>query len=284
MLLAIVQINLADATWISIGPAQAFEMHGAVQTFCESRGLRVSFWWSKAESTWMLFDLGRWDELLAMMDQVTAASNDIGMQAVELGLPYQALVVMRRGNSQTAAGIVGEALPKARSGRDMQVLVPSLSVAALAEAALGDMDTALGFVRELIDASRGGSDRHRSVFLPELTRLCISAGALDLARELSDGLTVELGRMGCTRAGAAAELEEAEGRTSEALALHLESARRWRAFGGAPGLADALLGAGRCQISLGDSGTVASLTEARELYAQLGHIAGMAATDALLAK
>ena len=139
-------------------------------------------------------------------------------------------------------------------------------------------------MRELIDLSHDRSDRHRSLFLPELTRLCASAGALDVAHELAAGLSADLGRIGCARAAAAAELAEAEGRTSEALELHAEAERRWRDFGAVPNLAAALLGEGRCLVGLGRTGAAEPLTEARDLYAGLGDVAGRAESAELLAQ
>jgi class 3 adenylate cyclase len=285
MTLGIAQLNLADATWMSVGAAEGLELHRALQAFCEPRGLAGSLWWSKAESTWMLFDLGRWDELLAVVDEVAGATAETGgLQALELGLSHQALVIARRGDPHSAATILDELLPKARAGYDMQLLVPSLSCAAIVAAALDDPDRALGHVRELIDVSRDASDRHRSVFLPELTRLCATAGSIDLARALADGLTADLGRIGCARTAAAAELAEAEGRSSEALELHGEAQRRWRNFGGVPGLAGALLGEGRCLVVLGRTGEVEPLTEASELYASMSDVAGQAEAMELLAR
>jgi class 3 adenylate cyclase/tetratricopeptide (TPR) repeat protein len=283
--LGIGQLNLADATWMSVGAADGLELHRRLQAFCEPRGLLASFWWSKSESTWMLFDLGRWNELLAVVDEVAGSSGVTGgLQALELGLSHQALVLCRRGDPRAAASIVDELLPKARAGNDMQVLAPALSSAALVAAALDDTDGALGHVRELIDASRDRSEHHRALFLPELTRLCATAGALDLAHELADGLSVDLGRSGSARIAAAAELAEAEGRTSEAVELHAEAQRRWRDFGGVPGLAAALLGEGRCLIGLGRAGADMPLTEANELCASLGDVAGEAEAAELLAR
>ena len=119
------QLNLADATWMSVGAAEGLELHRALQAFCESRGLRGSFWWSKAESTWMLFDLGCWDELLAVVEEVAGSSGETGgLQALELGLAHKALVLARRGDPETAATIAQELLPKAHAGDDMQLLAP----------------------------------------------------------------------------------------------------------------------------------------------------------------
>jgi class 3 adenylate cyclase len=282
--LGIGQLNLADATWMSVGAREGLELHRALQTFCEQRGLRGSFWWSKAESTWMLFDLGRWDELLDVVDEVARSSGDTGgLQALELGLSHQALVLARRGDPRRAASIVDELLPKARAGMDMQLLAPGLSAAALIAFALDDADGALEHVRELIEVSRDSSDRHRSLFLPELTRLCASAGAHDLARELAEGMEADIGRIGCARAAAEAEVAEAEGRASQALELHVEAQRRWRDFGGVPGLAASLVGEARCLAALDRPGSETPLAEAHRLFQAMGDVVGLADSASLLA-
>jgi class 3 adenylate cyclase len=284
LLVGIGHLNLADATWMSIEAEQGLELHRATQAFCKSRGLRASFWWSKSESTWMLFDLGRWDELLRIVDEVGESAGETGgLQALSLGLPYQALVLARRGDTQGAASIGEDVLPKARASADLQLLVPALAVTALVASANDDTDAALALVRELVDVSRGRSDRHRALFLPELTRMCVVADTLDLARELADGLTVDLGRIGCARAAAAAALAEGEGRASDALPLYEQAQRRWREFGSVVGLAEALLGSGRCLVALSRPGAVAALNDARELYAQLGDVVGQAESSRLLA-
>jgi class 3 adenylate cyclase/tetratricopeptide (TPR) repeat protein len=280
----IAELNLADATWMSIGAEDGLELHRSTQAFCESRGLRGSFWWSKSESTWMLFDLGRWDELLATVDEVARSDEDTGgLQALELALPYQALVFARRGDSPGATLVTERVLPKARASADLQLLVPALAAGALVASADHDNDRALGLVHELVDLTRGRSDRHRALFLPELTRICAQADALDLARELGDGLTVELGRIGSARAAGAAALAEAEGRVADALNLYDEAQRRWRDFGGVPSLADALLGRGRCLITLGRPEAASALTEAKDLFARMGDVAGLAESAKLLA-
>jgi hypothetical protein len=87
----------------------------------------------------------------------------------------------------------------------------------------------------------------------------------DFARELTAGLSVDLGRVGAARTAAAAVLAEAWARTPEALALYERGATRWREFGGVPQPADALLGQGRCLLSLGRQGAEHPLIEARAL-------------------
>src|SRR5204862_2962279 len=113
---------------------------------------------------------------------------------------------------------------------------------------------------------RGRSGRYRSLFLPALTRVCTSAGELDLARELNDGLSVDIGRVGIARAAAAAVLAEAEGRIADAAKLYEEAARRWRDFGCVPGLSEALIGQSRCLVGAGTSGAAMPYAESSDMF------------------
>ncbi len=278
-------MNLASVTWTAVGATEGLELHETAQALAESHGLVGMVMWSQAESTWMLFDLGRWDEILAVTDELAAVDEDVGSaQSRLLGLPYRAFVLERRGDPVAAGAVVEQVLPKAREAADPQLLVPALAAAALVVVARDDEGGALGFVRELLEVTQGRSDPHRALFLPELTRICAEQGALDLARELADGLTLELGRTGISRTAAAAVLAEAEGRADDALALYEDAAARWHEFGGIPGRAAALLGHGRCLIALDRREEAKDpLTEAHTLFSSMGYEAGLAESESLLA-
>ena len=281
---AIGHLNLADVTWSAIGAQPSLELHEKTQAFDAAHGLQNGVLWSRAESTWMLFDLARWDEILAITDELAALDEGIGPAQVRvLGLPYRALVLSCRGDQAEAAAIVEQVLPKARAAADLQLLVPSLAAAALVAEARVDGTRALGFVREVIDLTRGRADRHRALFLPELTRICTARNVLDLARELAAGLTVDLGRVGSARVAAAAVLAEAEGRMSDAQALYERAEARWLQVTCIPGRAEALLGQGRCRISLGWNGAEEPLTEARNLFDSMGYESALAEAEELLA-
>ena len=276
-------LNLADATWMSVGARQGLELNETTQAFDASHGLTGAVLWARAESTWMLFDLARWDEILDITDEIGAMNEDAGPQSRLLGLPYRALVLERRGDSAGASGVVEQLLPHARASADSQLLVPALAAAALVAAARDAADGGLGFVREHLELTQGQSDRHRALFLPELTRICVACGDLDLARALQEGATVDLGRIGCARTAAAAVLAEAEGRADDAVALYEEAVARWGEFACVPGRAEALLGQGRTLVSLGRPGAEEPLTEARTLFASMGYRAGLAESEGLLA-
>ena len=279
---AIGYLNLADVTWPALGAERGFELHQQTQAFCESRGVAGSYWWSKSESTWMLFDLGRWDELLAIVETVRISGPEAGgLQAIELALPYRALVLARKGELTTAREVAESVLPSARASRDLQLAVPALAVAALIAFASRDVDGALALMRELLDASRDGSDRYRSLFLAELTRMCVLAGEPGLARELGREPKIEVGRAGAARTAAAAMLAEADGREGDALSLYEDAVRRWRELEGLPGAAEALLGSARCLVALDRSGVDVPLAEAWKLFSSMGDRVGLAETEAL---
>ena len=111
--------------------------------------------------------------------------------------------------------------------------------------------------------------------------MCAARDALDLAVELADGMTVEIGRVGCCRIAAAAVLAEAEGRLPDALVLHEQAASRWESYGSMSGRADTLLAQGRCLVALGREADT-PLSQARGMFASMRHATGLAEVDELL--
>src|SRR5437588_6687792 len=57
-------VNLADFVWEFEGPEQALELFGRAVEYSERRGVGGPAAWARAETTWVLYELGRWDELL----------------------------------------------------------------------------------------------------------------------------------------------------------------------------------------------------------------------------
>jgi hypothetical protein len=204
-----------------------------------------------------------------------------GLQVLGISLPYKALVLARRGELDSAMAVIESVLPSTRASGDLQLVVPAFSAAALVAFECQDVAGAIARVRERIDAARSGSDRYRSLFLGELTRMCVCAGEQALAAELGEGLSVDTGRIGAERTSAAAVLAEADGRPAEALPLFEDAARRWRDVTGLTGVAASLLGAARCLLALDRPAAEAPLAEASELFAAMGDRAGLAEIDEL---
>src|SRR5262249_45371124 len=77
-------------------------------------------------------------------------------------------------------------------------------------------------------------------------------------------------------------LAEHESDMEGATRLYTDAAEGWRAFDYLPELAYALLGLGRCLVTLGDSAGAATLAEARELFAGMGYRPALVGQEALL--
>jgi len=259
--------NLADWVWQLEGPEQALSIHREGIEFALRRGMRGPAEWSRAETTWMLFDLGRWDELLqvaAEVDRFDEAHG--GMQQGLLGGSYAGHVHLRRGELKRATAVRDRYLERARLAQDPQVLSPALALHALVELAR-DASSAVAAIEEELDATRGLADWHRGRFLPELVRIA----PVVLGRELLEPMRTTLGRASHAIVASRAELAEIEGKLEEARELHDEAAARWASYGRVDGRADSLLGAGRCLLALGrDNDGRERLDEARAIFQQLG--------------
>jgi len=275
--------NLGSQVWFSMGPAAGLETHHAGMAFDEQRGVQGNLHWLIAESTWMLYDLGRWDEVLEATRRVLAFVGSSMGQMRLVALPYMAQVLMRRGETAEAAVLVEEFVPLARDARDAQVIVPALAVAALVAQARGDLAVAVGFVEEFEQATRGLSDVHRAHFLDELAAVCVEAGELESARRLVDSIRMTAGRAGHSLVGARAALAEADGHPEVALPLFEEAANGWGDYGYVLGQALALLGSARCLLALERrTDAMPVLLESRDIFAGLDAAPALAEVDALL--
>jgi tetratricopeptide (TPR) repeat protein len=276
--------NVGDWIWLLDGPEEGLASHREGMAFDLSRGLRGPAMWLRAEMTWMLYDLGRWDEIFPIVEEVSAFDEaEGGMQQVLLATPFAAVVHLRRGELPQAARLRDRYLDRARVATDPQVLGTWLAVDALVAGALRDAEAAAAAIRELIDVTRGRADWHRARSLPELVRLAARFERRELGRELVEPLRSTRGRPAHAIVAARAELAEAEGRLDEALALHEEAAARWEAYGRVDGRADALHGAGRCLLALGRVEEARDrLRTARAIFSGLGARPSVAEVDALL--
>jgi len=275
--------NLGCFLWFTAGPKAGLEIHDAGIAFDEQRGSYGNMHWKTAESAWMLYDLGRWDEVLEGTARVLAFVGTSTGQLRLVALPYMAQVLVRRGRTAEAAVLVEEFLPLARDARDAQVLVPALAVAAFVEQARGDLSAAAGFVEEIEQTTREVSDFHRAHFLGELAAVCVEAGDVELVRRLADSIQMTAGRAGHSLVGARAVLAEADGDPKAGLLLFEEAAKRWAEYGYVFGRGLALLGSARCLLALGRrTDATPVLHEARDIFAALEAAPVLAEVDALL--
>jgi len=251
---AVVYNNLIEPLWLSEGPVAALETcHEAIE-FTERRGLAEGTAWIRSATLIPLLDLGRWDEAVGTADALIAWERDHGGQYMsEMAHQVKAEVLLWRGEVDAARVLAREFLPRARAIDDLQLLVPALAVAAAVAEAAGEPTIAQGLVEEVqrVVGDRGGGRWYLGQHVAELVRVCVALGeratAEALAAQAHDG--VARNRHGLLTARAA--LAEAEGALDQAAQGYDEAAARWADYGHQFERARALLGAGRCLLTLG---------------------------------
>jgi class 3 adenylate cyclase/tetratricopeptide (TPR) repeat protein len=279
------QMNLAEWLWWTEGPARGLEVIRAVVEFGERRGIAALALSVKAWIIWMLFELGEWDELLQVSDDVIAGDREHGGSYFGVAaLIYRAQVLALRGQLDEAKKLEDEFLPRAREIGDPQILFPALTTGALIDLALGDGAAALRLVEEFEHVSRG-NPHFRTLHVHSAARVGNGLRADDLGRRLLEGCSPIAARHQCCIVTAEANLTEAEGGLEQALELYVTAAERWAQFGHVPERGQALLGAGRCLLSLGrPTEAAAKLREASEVYRGLGARTLLDEVDALLGR
>jgi tetratricopeptide (TPR) repeat protein len=251
---AVVYNNLIEPLWLSEGPAAALAMCQEAIEFTERRGLGEGTAWIRSATLTPLLDLGRWDEAVDSADALIAWERDHGGQYMsEMAHQIKATVLLWRGGVDAARVLAREFLPRARAIDDLQLLVPALAVAAAVEQAAGDHTAARGLLQEVqrLVGDRGGGRWYLGQHVAELVRVCLALGdratAEALAAQAHDG--VARNRHGLLTAHAA--LAEADGALDQAARRYDEAAARWADYGHQLERARALLGAGRCLLTLG---------------------------------
>jgi tetratricopeptide (TPR) repeat protein len=275
--------NLGTMT-LSLSAQESADIYTDAVDFADRRGMDGSTMWLRAERTWPLYDLGRWDEILrevAIVEDWGRSRGGGGYVSI-IALPQKALVLVQRGEHAEAVSVVAEFLSAAREARDPQVLVPALVAAAAVAAATENHAEAPALVREAERTARGVQ---RSRYVADLVSIAVDVNAMDAAEALVTGTDYATGRPAHDWAAARAVFAEATGETEAALALHDEAAAGWAKQGSIPGRAKSLLGGGRCAIALGRPlEATGRLHEARELFLRLGARPAVTAVDGLLGR
>jgi class 3 adenylate cyclase/tetratricopeptide (TPR) repeat protein len=276
-------INLADWVWCIEGPGPALEVQRAGIRFGERRGITGPVLWTKGESLWTLFDLGTWDALLAIADELIAWDRAHGGSYFGvMALTYKARVLVWRGNLVDAAGLQEEFLARGRDIGDPQILTPALVTGALIEQRRGSKAAAVRLVRDFEEATRENA-WFRARQLADATRITLWAGEVNLVRPLLEGADTTVRRDQLSVLTARALLAEAEGRLDEAEQLYREADRGWGEFGHILERGLAILGAGRCVVGLDKRAEAeAALKRARDDFLGLGAAPMVDETEALL--
>jgi hypothetical protein len=236
--------NLGDGIWLCEGPEAALEVHRSGIEFGRRRGAAYEVHWLKMEALWMLFDLGRWDELLDEAAPLLGwAERHHDPQIACVVDTYRARVEVERGGASQTAERARSALAAAREIEDPQVLVPALMTSALAEKALGRGGGARALVDDFasVTADQPAWRLHGAA---EMVRVLVTDGEPERAGALLDGLQPRLRRQELAFLSARACLAEAAGE-ADVHSLYREAAEGWAAYGHRLEQGLALLGAAR---------------------------------------
>ena len=146
--------NLAD--WVADyeGPEPSLAIYQEGIEFAERRGLRGVATWMRAETTWRLQSLGRWDEVVQTADAVLEFDSEGGQMVVIASLE-KARVAVNRGELDAAGEVIDWILERARAIGDPQVYWRALDTAALLAWQRGNLDESLSLVKTILDSQLG---------------------------------------------------------------------------------------------------------------------------------
>jgi hypothetical protein len=280
-----VHANLAEVEWAVEGPATALGTRQAGIEFAERRGLAMAMW-LRLGNLVPLFDLGSWDELLRVGDQIIQWDRaGGGHYATALAELTQAHVLLIRGKLQAAASLLDEFLAYARDVGDAQVLIPALATAALIQQGQGRLPDAVRLVKEFDWAARGlGAGMYRGQYLPDVARVCVAAKDLALAQDLLQRTNAVGARSQHGLQTGWAVVTEARGDFMEAAHLYDELAHQWAEYGHVLEHGQALFGVGRSLLRVGEPDATGQLHNAHAVFARLSARPLMAEVDAWLAR
>jgi tetratricopeptide (TPR) repeat protein len=282
---AVAYNNYGGLRWVAEGAAAGLETYTEGIAFSIRRGMDGPRLWSLAESTLCHYDLGNWDEVLAIADEVDAeAEARSWSQIAGFADPMRAQVMFMRGDLAGAKAVSAANLPAARETGDPQLLIPALELEALVAVAEGRTDEARD---ALLEVERIGAETTPLIHshAAGLIRIACGAGDVALAQRLVGGNLAIPGRTENITVSGRAVIAEAEGRLEEAVAGYGDAAARWLRYGSVPEQGLALIGQGRCLIALGRAAEAAELLQtARDLFAGLGASRPLAEVDDLLAQ
>jgi tetratricopeptide (TPR) repeat protein len=258
---SVAYVNLGSCRLWASGPEAALAAYDQARDHASRRGTWSRYRWAQAESLWALYDLGRWDELLTIADEVLAASPLV--QVTAMVQPMRARVLVQRGDLNGAAEAIAGVLSLVREIGIAQVVGPALPAAAAVAVARGEREGARALLREF--AERGEASPGLLVWhFGDAVRAAAAIGEGVLAEKLVAIIDPVLARDANAVLGARAILAEAAGETARAAELYCEAAERWGTYGSVIERAYTLAGLGRCAADNDAS------AEARRIFSSLG--------------
>ena len=265
--------NYGEAVWLCEGAQAGADTYAEGVAFARARGLSAWETWMTVTRLRPLFDLGHWDEVLAVAEQLGRAT--VAQQGFYDVLPrvLRARVLLLRGDAAAAISALPEVIS---SDGGPQTRLPQLTVAAQIAAATGDRDGADTLLTEALAAAYEG-DWFAAMDAPDLIRLCAAAGrSADLDRLIAAFMQRPV-RHRAARRSAEAVRCELDGAPASAAERYADAAAHWHRHGSVLEEGYALLGQARCRTAAGGH-AVGVAQQAEQLFSGLGvgELAGQA--------
>ncbi|MGH2636238.1 MAG: ATP-binding protein, partial [Actinomycetota bacterium] len=178
--------NLAYQLWLLDGPAIALQVWDSAVDFAQVRGFSTEAYWSRCGQLEVLFDLGRWDDVVRIAHEIEAWDREEGGgQMRTFAELYRAMVIAHRGETQAAILLEEEFLPRVRILQRAEFLAPALTFGALLEHIRGHDAMAVDLVEEFVRSTEGHGS-YRLQFLPDAARVLAGNGRVDRLEFLLD--------------------------------------------------------------------------------------------------
>jgi class 3 adenylate cyclase/tetratricopeptide (TPR) repeat protein len=264
-------VNFADWVGIYGDPVASLRIYQEGMDYSKNHGASRQVTWAMAETTWRLFDVGRWDQLIERADEIARWEEQHGgpAQPGAISAIEKLHVLAYRGRDEEASQLEEALLPTAREIGDPQVLWQALMVAGVAHLVRGDLEGARSMVMELAQATEGAMVRTFWI-MPEGLRVLIATGETETARRIAAEEVAPIPTLLTRQVLARAALAEADGDLEAALEGYRQAAAAWDKGSYVFEKASALLGAGRCLLLLGRAAEASeSVSSAREVFVSL---------------
>jgi tetratricopeptide (TPR) repeat protein len=273
-------VILTEVQWATEHPVRALRAAEEGADFASRRGLDDMVIGCRTQTLGPLFDLGRWDEVLEVADEVIRWSDTSGgTYSASLAVPWKEQVLLWRGQTSEAESIASDSLARARGMKDPQVLVPSVVVAAMVGLGQGRREEAIRLVRDLDETTEVAINWYREEFIADLARICCGVGDVELGRTLIAKAEPFATRHRLSILSGQATLDEAIGQLGRAADTYRAASFRWSEYGNVFEAGLARLGQGRCLARMGHPDARDHLLKARSVFRELGATVLLAETD-----
>jgi class 3 adenylate cyclase/tetratricopeptide (TPR) repeat protein len=268
--------NLGHYLWLLDSPRSGLKAKHDGIAFSQRRGLLGGARWTQMETMWILFDLGEWDDVLAIAAELDESDRERADTQLRAIVPaFRTFVLALRGQPAKMVGATEEFVSLARQIGDPQVLVPALAAAAVLANAQDHAEPAIAAIEELEEVTRDRPDWTRLLHAVPALRICVEHGRLDLGERFLDRPNARGARLEHANVSCRAIVAEAQGETDEAAALYADATQRWQEYEFPFERGHALLGHWRC------TGEAESLREAQTIFDRLGAVVPQATAEEL---